>query len=136
MNLDADIVADLCEAVEERAAWFECEADLPRDLAEDLALLNLCSRLGLGCPAGEAPFHLLAERTAPALVDGTDQFRRDSRQGVGGDFLSWLAAMPHVAPPTLVGPPPVLPPGWQTDPLWWEQLACGCGLQASVGVEA
>lgn len=135
MTPDAGTLADLREAVEERAAWFEIEAGLPRDLATDVAFLNVSSRHGLGCAPGVAPFHRLGEQNAGAALERTNALRRDVRGG-GDGFTAWLVALPHVQPEAPALSADDLPAGWQDDPAWWARLVCGALRAREATVEA
>lgn len=113
---------DLAEAIDERAAFFELEAGLPRDLAEDIAFLNVCAVWGLGCIGGLAPFHRLVGRREAGEVERINRFLRDDPSLAGNEFIRWLLSMPDVEPTVRTRAAVDLADGWQTDPQWWASV--------------
>lgn len=120
MTTDLDL--DLAEAIEERAAILELEAGLPRDLAEDVAFLNVCAEWGLGCIGGRAPFLRLVGQREAAEVERINRFLRDDPSLANDEFIKWLLLMPDVEPTVHEGAPLDVPPGGQDDPKWWAQV--------------
>lgn len=123
MTTDLDL--DLAEAIEERAAILELEAGLPRDLAEDVAFLNVCAEWGLGCIGGQAPFSRLVGQRENAEAERTNRFLRDNPSLANDEFIQWLLLVPYTEPTVHEAAPLDFPTGGQDDPKWWAQVVSG-----------